>query len=259
MTFKKTDGSKILKIMISIRYILFFIFGIALNVAFGQNNQGVIHYEKEVKWIKIMATLSFMTQEDIDRSKLTWGKSDGLKEKYVLFYDEKKMTYYDSPEEVEEFSWSNDLYYLEHTFKENQINNNIDLLGKKYIVEGDAEKHKWKILNEIKEIAGYLCMKAETFDEANNRKVIAWFADGIPISGGPEGYYGLPGMILELNFGNGCSVITATKVDYSSTLKLDKRKRKGKRVTQSEINKKIKKYYESQIKEKRNPYWQMRY
>lgn len=258
MTFKKMAGSKSIK-TINMRYTLLFIFSICVVFSYGQNRQGVIHYDKQTKWVEIMATLPYMTQEDIDRDKLTWGKSEGRKQNLVLFYDENKMTYYDSPEEVEEFSWSNELYYLEHTFRKNQINNNIDILGKKYIVQGDAEKHKWKILNEIKEVAGYICMKAETFDTTHNRRVVAWFTDAIPVSGGPEGYYGLPGMILELNFGNGCSIVTATKVDYNSNLELEKQKRKGKKITQLEINEIIKKYRDNQIQSKRNPYWQLRY
>lgn len=240
------------------RTALLFIFVMSISSLFGQNSKGVIHFKKQTKFIEIMATLPFMTEEDIERDRLTWGNSEGRKQDYLLFFDDKKMTFQES-EETENSFWGGELYNLEHTFKKNQIKNNIELLGKKYIVSGDAQKHKWKILNEIKEIAGYLCMKAETFDTTHNRVVTAWFTDAIPVSGGPEGYYGLPGMILELNFGNGCAVITADKVDYKSELEVETFKSKGKKVNLQELNQIIMQYRADQIADKSNPYWQMRY
>ena len=73
----------------------------------------------------------------------------------------------------------------------------------KIIVNG--EKKEWTILNETKKIDGYTCFKATTpylIDEDGRVKenvfFTAWFSPEIPISFGPAGYGGLPGLILEL-------------------------------------------------------------
>ncbi len=122
-------------------------------------------------------------------------------------------------------------------------------------------KPKWKILNEIKEIAGYLCMKAETRDTVHNRVIHAWFTNGIPVQSGPEGFDGLPGMILGLEFNGGDVTVEAISVNLEAdtySLPLPK-KIKGKEITRSDFDKKVKKHIRQSIGGERNPYWQMRY
>jgi len=61
----------------------------------------------------------------------------------------------------------------------------------------------WKIKNTPKEINGLECFKAELILKSDkmhtkDRQVTAWFTNNIPISQGPRGFAGLPGLILEL-------------------------------------------------------------
>lgn len=56
---------------------------------------------------------------------------------------------------------------------------------------------KWQLTQETKNINGYISYKATR----SNGKVIAWYTPKIPISFGPKGEYGLPGLILELAIG----------------------------------------------------------
>ena len=64
----------------------------------------------------------------------------------------------------------------------------------------------WEITDEEKEIAGYKVRKATTDSygdkgfEFYKRKAIAWFTTDIPIPTGPQRYYGLPGLIVELYY-----------------------------------------------------------
>ena len=64
----------------------------------------------------------------------------------------------------------------------------------------------WQITDEEKEIAGYKVRKATTDSygdkgfEFYKRKAIAWFTTDIPIPTGPQRYYGLPGLIVELYY-----------------------------------------------------------
>ena len=63
----------------------------------------------------------------------------------------------------------------------------------------------WRIIStETKKIDNYTCYKATTEYVVTNPKgtfkhpVVAWFCPEIPISHGPNGYGGLPGLILEI-------------------------------------------------------------
>lgn len=62
----------------------------------------------------------------------------------------------------------------------------------------------WVLENEKKIIDGYECYKATSEYIVKNIKgefrhpVIAWYCPQLPFSFGPKGYYGLPGLILEL-------------------------------------------------------------
>ncbi len=66
---------------------------------------------------------------------------------------------------------------------------------------------KWEITEETKEIAGYKIQKATTtpllsldhsIPNIKFLTAIAWFAIDVPFSFGPEGYHGLPGLIVKL-------------------------------------------------------------
>lgn len=60
----------------------------------------------------------------------------------------------------------------------------------------------WKIYKENKKIGNYVCLKATTEISINSQGskelITAWFTPKIPLSFGPLGYDGLPGLILEL-------------------------------------------------------------
>lgn len=58
----------------------------------------------------------------------------------------------------------------------------------------------WRITNEQKQIKGFNCYKAVGTQNLSNKKhnIIAWFTRDIPFNFGPKGYYGLPGLIVEL-------------------------------------------------------------
>ena len=82
---------------------------------------------------------------------------------------------------------------------------------KEYIVADSISKPVWKFIDEYREIAGYSCRKATTilYDSVY---IIAFFTDAIPLSGGPDLYAGLPGMILGVVIPRLNTTIFATKV-----------------------------------------------
>ena len=64
-----------------------------------------------------------------------------------------------------------------------------------YLVKDSLRQIKWKITNETREIAGYSCRRANALI-MDSIYVVAFYTDNIPVSGGPESFTGLPGMIL---------------------------------------------------------------
>lgn len=241
-------------------YILILIFSVDGQT---QDVQGKITYNRKTDWISIMSKLPFMTQEEIDRRKLTWGNYDGNKgSNYELFIKNNKSVYTLKKENSESgYSWKKEKFILSRDYKKNKTEDIIETLGKTFVLEDDIPKYRWKILNEIKEVEGYLCMKAETTDTIKSQVIHAWFTDRIPFYGGPEGFGGLPGLILELDINDGDALITATNVDLELTeVDFPKQgKKKGKKTNYAALNKLYEKFIRESIEGEKNPFWRIRY
>lgn len=69
------------------------------------------------------------------------------------------------------------------------------LVDKMYLITEDLPVIKWEIIDESKEIEGFIAQKAIT--HFKGRDYIAWFTSDIPFQFGPWKLHGLPGLILE--------------------------------------------------------------
>jgi len=238
---------------------LFFMVGITL---LAQSSKGHITYNRKTDYISIMSKLPHISQEDVDRMSLTWGNYERKGDDYELYFDNQKSLYVRAERESEGgYSWKPSKLILMRDYKNNTQEDLIETLGKVYHLEENLPRTRWKILNEIKEVAGYVCMKAETRIENRDQTVHAWFTDAIPFSGGPEGYGGLPGTILEIDINDSDAIITAIKVDLEAAdLKIPYPKKiKGKEIAKADYDKLVNKYIEETIAGKKNPYWRVRY
>ncbi|MDI1324933.1 MAG: GLPGLI family protein [Algoriphagus sp.] len=90
-----------------------------------------------------------------------------------------------------------------------------EFMGKEFLIKDALEPVDWKLSDETKKIGDYTVQKAtytkvedsQRFStgmtEMENVKdtilVTVWFAPEIPVAHGPENYYGLPGLILEVH------------------------------------------------------------
>ena len=105
-------------------------------------------------------------------------------------------------------------------------------------------KLNWKIENESKKIDDYICYKATLVEKYKNRMneekhktIVAWFCPEIPYSFGPNEYYGLPGLILELEKDENKYV--AKKITLSKeTIAIELPKKKV--ISKEEYSKKLK-------------------
>lgn len=64
-----------------------------------------------------------------------------------------------------------------------------------YLVKDSVRKINWKITDETRDIAGYECRRANAII-MDSIYVVAYYTNQIAVSGGPESFTGLPGMIL---------------------------------------------------------------
>ncbi|MGY4383591.1 GLPGLI family protein [Pedobacter sp. UYP24] len=64
-----------------------------------------------------------------------------------------------------------------------------------FLVKDSVRKINWKLTSEVRTIAGYECRRANAII-LDSIYVVAFYTDKIPVSGGPESFTGLPGMIL---------------------------------------------------------------
>ena len=246
-----------------LRIINFWLFFLLTNTLVS-GQEGTITFNRKYHWVNIVSKMPYLSLEEKDRIKLSWGNdSENKGEDFILTFNKEGSTYI-RKEKTENYGYSwdeeEDIFIRDHIGKKTK--DIRILLGKKYIIEDDIPKFKWKILNELKDVEGYVCMKAETKDTVNNVIIHAWFTDKIPVMSGPEGFSGLPGMILALDFNDDDVNIVATKVDMAPqkpvVLPIPK-KIKGKSILYAEFYSRKKKHINLSVQGRRNPYWDVRY
>jgi GLPGLI family protein len=110
-----------------------------------------------------------------------------------------------------------------------------EFMSRQFLIESNTDTVQWKLTGNQKIILNLNCIEAELV--GGSKKVTTWFAPTIPVSTGPDGYSGLPGLILALDIDNGKTTITAQSVDFrnvdSSEITIPKN---GKKVTLIEYN-----------------------
>lgn len=80
-----------------------------------------------------------------------------------------------------------------------------------YLISDSSKKIKWRLTDEVREIVGYQCRRANA-SLSDSVYVVAFYTDQIPTKSGPEMFNGLPGMILGVSLPNENITWFATKV-----------------------------------------------
>ena len=120
-----------------------------------------------------------------------------------------------------------------------------ELGDKDYIIEDSIHQINWKLVDEKRTILGYDCKKASGKTERGS-DVEAWYAEGIPVSSGPETFNGLPGMILQVDINKEELVVTAVSIEKSADKKELKAPAKGKKISPEEFAAKQKELFGNQ-------------
>lgn len=112
----------------------------------------------------------------------------------------------------------------EEFWTDSNLNKMVTKINGQFI-EYKLSSPAWKITSETKKIDKYDCYKAQyihTYTSVSgkliNREITAWFAPELPYSFGPGKYFGLPGLILELDDGKG-TVYLAGSISINANIK----------------------------------------
>ncbi|MCL7754525.1 GLPGLI family protein [Polaribacter sp. Z022] len=154
-----------------------------------------------------------------------------------------------------------------------------EFFGKKFLVSDEMKTPEWELGSETKQIGNYTCFKAtlikevDPLDFSNMRRrddkkkndakkdssnvvkvteeiempkqivVTAWYTPQIPVSNGPGEYWGLPGLILEINSGRTTVLCTEIVINPSEKEEI-KAPTKGKKIKREDYTTTVKKKME---------------
>ncbi|MEZ4987624.1 MAG: GLPGLI family protein [Saprospiraceae bacterium] len=239
---------------------------VAQGVVWAQANaftEGTITYERTQDWVKIMAAMPHMSKQAKERAAYNWGNRSEWTRKTALYVKNNASIYRDIKETSESgFTWKEGPFFITRFFGTGLSDDLLELDGKYYRIQDSLQAPAWKIGNDIREVAGHICMNATWEDTLKHQLVSAWFALDIPSPIGPESFFGLPGAILAVDINNGAIRIEAVNLSTDSvdeSLFSHPRKLKAKPITAIAFREKTAAYIQYCIQEEQNFAWGMRY
>ncbi|MEE1885869.1 GLPGLI family protein [Pedobacter flavus] len=174
------------------------------------NSRGKITFEKSVNQKRVLDDSDWFPSEYKDRIS-TYKKSNWeyqFNDTHALYKEGEKNAV--SNEFMFYTSGGNGQFYTQ--FKDGKRIFVKDISSVPYLLTDTIPKLDWKILPEIRMIAGYETRKATAvFNDTVT--VVAFYTDQILTQGGPEGFTGLPGMILGLAIPRYFTTWFATKIE----------------------------------------------
>ncbi|RWX03696.1 GLPGLI family protein [Flavobacterium cerinum] len=228
-----------------------------------QDFQGIATYESKTQMGEFEAEGGNITPEIAAMVKEQLSKS--FEKKYTLRFN-KTASIYDEEKQLSNgggggmdmqinFAGGGKQY---KNLKDKVFITETEIYDKEFLIKDSLSKLEWKLENETKKIGNYTCYKAtikidkkpDTPDEdgkaakainilgATNKDIIitAWYTPEIPVSQGPGEYWGLPGLILEVN--DGSTSVLCSKIVLNPKEKIEITvPKKGKKVTQTEFAK----------------------
>jgi len=245
---------------------------VAFTSAFAQVKEGKLIFERKVNMHKMI------TDPEM-RARIPEFRTD----KFELLFNEQASMFKTIPEEEAPDPFANSgggggggarfAFRMPETATYTDIPNQMQyearsLFEKDFLIIDSLKPNKWKLSEETKTIAKFVCKKATTmivpqqmnmrFGGGRNRnnqdtttpvkpkeiELVVWYTESIAVSVGPDAYAGLPGAILQVDSDNGGNVITATEFTAKYAAKELKQPTKGDKMNRAQFAESMKKIME---------------
>jgi len=234
--------------------------GIGLQAAFAQGFTGRAYY-KSTSQFSIKMDSTKMAPEQMAQIQASLKKQ--MEQNYILSFNQTESTW--KKEEslgggpatasaggavfmVATSGEGSTLYknIADQSFLEQQ-----DMMGKAYLVKDMLEPVEWELSEETKKVGNYTVQKAsytrivdskrfstgmtEMENVKDTLQVTVWFTPEIPVAHGPENFFGLPGLILEVQNQGRTLICEKIELNPSADPVVIERPSKGKEITQAEF------------------------
>lgn len=246
---------------------LTFVFFISIS-SNAQNFQGIATYHTATTLdMKIKVDSSKTNPEREQRiAQMKMRMAKAMQKEYELKFDKSTSTYTEVETLDDEagggrgrrggmrmfasIMGGNSSYYKNTGTKE--MLEQTEMYGKQFLIIDTLTIWDWKLGKETKKIGSYTCykatstriMKTKTFSRGSDgeseevekeveQEIIAWWTPEIPISQGPSKYWGLPGLIMELNDGKTTMVCSKVVLNPKDKVEIEIPD-EGKKVTGKE-------------------------
>lgn len=230
------------KALITLIYIL-----LAGNILFAQQSAkfitaGTIEYQRRVNTYPVIGQLigkggDPLLQQALEQYKKTqpqfvlFNSTLSFKDNKTLLTPIIPVTPFQSFQLNPMTSQSNTIY---SDFSTGSMVMEKDAMGEQFLVKDSLRKVKWRLTDETRDILGYTCRRANGLI-SDSIYVVAFYTDKIRVSGGPELFSGLPGMILQLAIPHENVSWMATKVTETAPAKPLTPPQKGKTVNTQQL------------------------
>lgn len=208
---------------------------------------------------------------DAQKKEFTERMKSSMEKSYTLSFN-RSASYYEENEKLEapgggggfrfRFGGGEEAGKLYKNIKDKKYVKQIEMYSKLFLIEDDLKTPEWQMGAETKKIGNYTAYKAtlttaidttgsgqlaRMFSRNRNgqggaareipteKTVTAWYTLDIPVSLGPAEYWGLPGLILEIEQGN--SVLVCSKIVMNAADIVEvKAPEKGKSINQKDFD-----------------------
>ena len=131
------------------------------------------------------------------------------------------------------------------------------VMSESFLVVDSLPDYHWQITGESKKIGNFNAIKAVGTEQVKHNgkekteEITAWFAPELPVGNGPQMYWGLPGLIIELHVGQAVYVLKELIANPKDKIDI-KAPDKGKVVNREKFEKERKKIFEKMQKMYKN-------
>lgn len=247
------------------------VFLLFINTIIAQDFQGKAIYQSKFRMdVKLDSTRISLTQQQQIREMMR----KQMEKSFELIFDKSTSIYKEEAKLEQEAGGFGGMMVMiggamngKHfkNVKNKLFTKESELMGKNFLIKDSLTVYNWKLVNESKMIGNYLSFKAvatiknnelsfnmrsgNSQNSANKNDSIAvapreilieaWYTPEVPVNNGPGEYWGLPGLIMEVNAERMSLQLVSLDLNVKEKINITEPD-KGKVVTQKEYNEIVK-------------------